>query len=164
MARAVRIADVTPRLANLPNLLDATIPGLSHAQVARIVATYNDRQEHIAIVFSTPGKLLDLTAAEVAVRAHLGDFHLGFVDNHGEVVDLRITGSPENDLAFIIAAAAAVLQRSWGWDESPIIKVRTGDRSFRFVLQYNGNRTHTATERLRPWWALWSWNRRLTSA
>ena len=156
MARAVRIADVTPRLANLPNLLDATIPGLPHAQVARVVATYNDRQKHIAIVFSTPGELLDRAAAEVAVRAHLGDFYVGFVENHGEVVDLRIAGPSEDELTFIIAAAAAVLRRSWGWDESPSISVSTGGRSFRFELQYNGDRTHTATERLRPWWALWS--------
>ena len=147
MARTVRIADVTPRAGKWPNLIDATIPGVPYAQVARVVATCGDREERIAIVFSTQGVSLDPTSVESAVRAHLAGFHLGIVEsNPAGVVKLRIADSIRGELVFIASAAAAVLQCSWGWDESPSITVTAGDQSFQFEVTYEGDGTHTAIE------------------
>ncbi len=151
MTRTVRITDITPRAGKWPNVLDAIVPGVHNSQVARVVASYNDREENLAIVFANPGQVLDQAAAEGGVRAHLGALPLGIVDgSRTGAMNLRIAGSTGEELGFIISAAAAVLQRSWGWDESPSIRVDMGVRSCRFEVRHEGDRTHTAVELTAP--------------
>jgi len=147
MARTSRIADDTPRAADRPQFLDVTIPGSLNAQVARVIASYNDRHERIAIVFPSPTPSLDRAAVVTAVRARLGDFHLAYVDsNQVGVVHLWMPDVSRSELALLTAAAAAVLQYSWGWDESPSITVSAGDEAFRFRIQYNDDGTYEAIE------------------
>ncbi|MCI0350970.1 MAG: hypothetical protein L0Z53_16210, partial [Acidobacteriales bacterium] len=137
-----------PRAGKWPNLLDATIPGVPDAQVARVIGSYGGRDERIAIAFHMPGQSLDPPTILTAVGAQLNDFQLGYVDcNQGDVARLWVADSSSPELVFLIAAAAAVLKRSWGWDESPSIIVSLGDQSFRFQVQYSGDeRSHDAVE------------------
>jgi hypothetical protein len=140
MARTVRIVDVTPQAGKWPNVLNATVPGVPDAQVARVIASHGAREERIAIVFRTPGQSLDRTSVVRAVGAQLKDFQLAYVDcNEGDVARLWVADSSSPELVFLTAAAAAVLQRSWGWDESPSISVSVGDQSLRFQVQHGGD-------------------------
>ena len=140
MARAVRIVDVTPLAGRWPNLLNATVAGIPDAQVARVIASHGGREERIAIVFHMPGQSLDRTTVVRAAGAQLKDFHLGYLDcNQGDVARLWVADSSPPELVFLTAAAAAVLKRSWGWDESPSIIVSVGDQSLRFQVQHGGD-------------------------
>jgi len=140
MARAVRIVDVTPLAGKWSNLLNATLPGVPDAQVARVIASHGGREERIAIVFHTPGQALDRTTVVRAASAQLQDFHLAYVDcNQGDVARLWVADASPPELVFLTAAAAAVLKRSWGWDESPSITVSVGDQSLRFQVQHGGD-------------------------
>src|ERR1700741_2929281 len=131
MARKARIADITPKAGPWPNVLDATIPGASNVQVARVIASYGDREERIAIVLPQPAQAVDRATVLRAVRAHLTDFSVAYVmDNQLGIVHLWVDEALPGELVFLASAAAAKLQRSWGWDESPRIKVSVGDESF----------------------------------
>src|SRR4029077_4296821 len=147
MALTVRIADITPKAGEWPNLLNPTIPGLPEAQVARVIATEGTRQEGIVIIFPQAAQSLDHAAVVNAVRAHLKDYHVGYVEsNQTGVVHVWIAESSQPESIFLIAAAAAVLQRSWGWDDSPSIRVSVGEQSFCFQVEFTGDRSHQVLE------------------
>jgi hypothetical protein len=147
MARTARITDITPKAGAWPNLLDATIPGAPNVQVARVIASHGDRDERIAIIFPQPAQPVERAVVLSAVRAQLADFSVAYVDgNELGLVHLWVDDASSSELVFLAAAAAAKLQHSWGWDESPIIKVSVGDRSFRFQVQHSGDRSHEVLE------------------
>ena len=146
MARTTRIADITPR-TDWPNILNATIPGASDVQVARVIASLGNREEWIAIVFPQPGRPVNRAAVLSVVRVHLADFSVGYVE-HSQlgVVHLSVDNALPDELVFLAAAAAAKLQVSWGWDDSPSIRVCVGDQSFCFEVQHIGERSHEVLE------------------
>jgi len=147
MARTARIADITPRAGPWPNLLDATIPGAPNVQVARVIASHGDREERIAIVFPQPGQPVDRLAVLRAVRTQLADFRVGYVVGTDlGLVRLWVDDASPGELVFLIAAAAAKLLHSWGWDESPSIRVSVRDQSFDFQVQHSGERSHEVVE------------------
>ena len=147
MARTARIADITPKAGAWPNLLDATIPGASNVQVARVIASHGDREERIAIVFPQPAQPVDRAAVLSAVRAQLADFSVAYVvGSQLGLVHLWVDDALPSELVFLAAAAAAKLQHSWGWDESPSIRVSVGGQSFYFQVQHSGERSHEVVE------------------
>ena len=147
MARTAQIADITPKAGAWPNLLDATIPGAPDVQVARVMASHGGREERIAIVFPQPARPVDRAAALSAVRAHLADFSVAYVEsNQLGLVRLWVNDESPSELVFLAAAAAAKVQHSWGWDESPSIRVSVGDQSFCFQVQHSGERSHEVME------------------
>lgn len=147
MARTARIADITPQAGPWPNILDATIPGAPNVQVARVIASHDGREERIAIVFPQPTQPVDRAAVVLVVRAQLTGFSVAYVvsNQHGPV-HLWIDDASSSELVFLAAAAAAKLQQSWGWDESPSISVSVGDQSFCFQIQHIGERSHEVVE------------------
>lgn len=147
MARTARIADITPKAGAWPNILDATIPEAPSVQVARVIASYGDREERIAIVFPQPSQPVDRATVLRAVRAQLADFSVAYVvGNQTGVVHLWVDEASPSELVFLTAAAAAKLQHSWGWDESPSIRVNVGDESFFFEIRHSGERSHEVVE------------------
>ena len=146
MARTARIADVTPKTA-WQNLLDATIPDAPDVQVARVIASQGDREESIAIVFAQPGRRVDRASVLSVVVGHLPEFSVGYVESSETgLVHLWVDEGVRGELVFLIAAAAAKLQHSWGWDESPSITVSVGRQSFSFHVQHIGDRAHEVVE------------------
>jgi hypothetical protein len=147
MTRIASIADITPRAGAWPNILDATIPGAPNVHVARVIASHGDREERIAIVFPQPAQPVDRAAVLSAVRAQLADFSVAYVmNNQVGLVHLWVDDASPSEVVFLAAAAAAKLQHSWGWDESPSIKVSVGDQSFCFQVQHSGERSHEVLE------------------
>ena len=143
MARTVRTRDVTPKAGKWPNILNATVPGLLNVQVARVIASFGDREEPIAIIFPPVGQSVDRDATVEGVRARVKDCSLAYVERSDMgVVRLWIADSYDQDVVFLIAAAGATLQRSWAWDESPSIVVDAGNRSFRFEVDFSGDGVH----------------------
>jgi hypothetical protein len=147
MARTAHITDITPRAGAWPNILDASIAGAPNVQVARVIASHVDREERIAIVIPEPAQPVDRAAVLGAVRAQLADFSVAYVmSNQLGLVHLWVDDASPSELVFLAAAAAAKLQHSWGWDESPSIRVSVGEQLFCFQVQHSGERSHEVLE------------------
>src|SRR6266545_1786068 len=146
MTRVVEIVDVTPRLADHENLLDSSLRAVPGVQVARVQATHLGHRAIVAIVFAAFGSESQRRPALNAARDQLKDVPSGLVlNNDNGRVELN-TGDASSELSFLMAAAAAVLQSSWAWDESESIEVRVGPDSFRFNVRFNGNHAFSAIE------------------
>jgi hypothetical protein len=146
MTRVVEIVDVTPRSADDNNLLDSSLPAVPGVQVARVQATHLAHQALVAIVFAAFASESQRRGALNAARNELEDVPSALVvSNDTGRVDLD-TGDASAELSFLMAAAAAVLQYSWAWDESELIEVRAGPDSFRFTVHFNGNHAYSVVE------------------
>ena len=99
-----------------------------------------------AIVFAAFASESQRRAVLQKARDHLKDVPTGLVlSSDTGRIDLDV-GDASATLVFFMAAASAVLQCSWAWDESESIIVRVGAESFQFTVQFKGNHTFNATE------------------
>ncbi len=142
--REATVVDITPREGPLPGLTRDP----RRVQVAELRLSSGDRQTHIALVLP-PFSALAEEAQSVAqkLRTQLSDYVVATVVSNAPgkselTADLRI----DADVSFLLAAAAATVQYTWAWDESPAIAVTVNDTTWEGSSPWN-NRSHAARKR-----------------
>ncbi len=138
--REATVVDITPREGPLPGLTRDP----RRVQVAELRLSSGDRQTHIALVLP-PFSALAEEAQSVAqkLRTQLSDYVVATVVSNAPgkselTADLRI----DADVSFLLAAAAATVQYTWAWDESPAIAVTVNDTTWVVELGPSEGRSH----------------------
>jgi len=144
VVREATVLDVTPH--------EGSIPGLTRAsegrQVAELHLSTGDQQTKIALVFPPFSGSSDESQSIVpALQKQLGDYLIGtVVSNVPGKVEVTADPSIDRDLSFLLAAAAATVQSTWAWDESPAIAVTVNGITWAVQLRSLGDRSHLARE------------------
>jgi hypothetical protein len=142
--RSVRIVDTTPRRPGLDNIV-VPFPELPNMPVATLDATHGLVHTRVAIL-ATFAALPDNQAAIAMVREKLQSVPVACIaSNEVGRVELE-TGISAPSVLLILAAAAAVVEQSWGWDDSEAIEVAIGPKQFRFQVHFEGDHAFSATE------------------
>jgi len=109
-------------------------------QAARVVVAVDaDSTSHVVVRAAQPPFLLD--SDDDSIRKLFPDAIVSLVhaDVPGQATISCSAASPGEQ--FAAAAAVATLKRSWGWDESPTIRItfETGGREFRLDPVFDDN-------------------------
>ena len=144
--RAIRVVDMTPIHPTHENVVFGTVAGLPTSLCVLAVASVDAHEAHVALLptsneESAIGPELPEPTRQ-ALRDHIVAFSV--TEGHGSA---RVSFAPPvgDDPALLVAAVAAVVQYSYGWDESPLIAIDVNGRSFSFRVEFLEGKSFIAT-------------------
>lgn len=110
-------------------------------QICRAVVEEQDREIPVALfLVNTFSEQPSWSSAAWPVAVAAAGNLAAFV-RHSEQGRVNIEPRPEGEAGrYHLAAVAAVMAVSWGWDESPEILVSTAGQDYRFALSWDGHR------------------------
>jgi hypothetical protein len=111
-----------------------------YVQVCRARVLTADFAKHLLLVFAYTDETSDITLESVAVALsnEAPKTEVVLVTESKEGRAAAIIDSGGEDQISHVAGAVAVMQVSWGWDESPIIIVRVNDTVQYVSPRYDG--------------------------
>ena len=145
--RAIRVVDMTPRHPTHENVVYGTVEGLPTSLCVLAVASAGTDEARVALLPTWNEAPLIGPELPERARQSLKDHIVAFSTAEGQG-SARVSAAPvvADEQLPLVAAVAAVVQYSYGWDESPVIAIVVNGWSFRFSVKFLEDKSFMATE------------------
>jgi hypothetical protein len=144
--RAIRVVDMTPRHPEHANIVFGTVAGLPAALCVLAVASDDTHEAQVALLPAWNDGSVTEPALPDSARDTLKDHVVAFsvAEDHGRAT-VSLASPVESEKTPLVAAVAAVVQFSYGWDESPLIAITIDGKQFRFSVKFVEGQSFVAT-------------------
>ncbi len=145
--RAIRVVDMTPRHPTHENVVFGTVEGLPTSLCVLAVASTGANEARVALLPTWNEAPVVVPELPELARQSLKDHIVAFSITEGQG-SARVSVAPvvADEQMPLVAAVAAVVQYSYGWDESPKIAIDVNGCSFSFSVKFLEDKSFMATE------------------